>query len=74
MALGNREKTMAKRFDFYDRNTAAKKVRLGNVTYAVMLDGSYRRTSPMRPWRGKAERKRVIRARVEIRETLNERV
>ena len=31
--------------------------------YRRMDDGSLRRVSPLRPWRGKSERRRVIRAR-----------
>lgn len=34
----------------------------GSRIYATMLDGSIRRLSPSRPWRGKSERRRVLKA------------
>lgn len=35
--------------------------------YVLLEDGSIRRTFPVRPWRGKSERRRVIKARKESR-------
>jgi hypothetical protein len=56
---------MKKRYDYDDKNTVAQNIksRDGKTEYAVMVDGSRHRTAPMRPWRGKSQRRQVLKAR-----------
>jgi len=47
-----------------DKTTISEKIkdRAGNL-YAKMLDGSIRRLDQQKPWRGKSERRQVLKAR-----------
>lgn len=47
-----------------DKNTVAERIkdRAGKI-YGKMLDGSIRRLEPLRPWRGKSERRQIIKER-----------
>ncbi len=38
-------------------------IKIAGTSYDVMTDGSYRRVSPIRPYRGKSERRQVIKDR-----------
>jgi hypothetical protein len=58
------------RFTADDRKTPEFKVKFVSRVYRVMLNGQWERVSPARPYRGKAERRRVIRERRETRELL----
>lgn len=50
------------RHDFQDKST----VTLSGTNYNIMADGS-RRRSEQKTWRGKSERRQVIKARIEDR-------
>jgi hypothetical protein len=50
-------------FTYRDKTTVARKVILGDALYNLMIDGSLRRISPERPYRGKSERRQVIKER-----------
>ena len=47
-----------------DKTTISEKIkdRAGKI-YAKMLDGSIHRLNPLKPWRGKSERRQVIKER-----------
>ncbi len=42
---------------------AVARRRMGDVDYAVMSTGSLVRHRPLKPWKGKSERRQVIKAR-----------
>lgn len=42
---------------------AVARRRIGNVDYALMSTGSLVRHRPLKPWKGKSERRQVIKAR-----------
>ncbi len=52
------------RHDHADKNTISEKIkdRAGKI-YAKMVDGSIRRLDPLKPWRGKSERRQVLQDR-----------
>lgn len=54
-----------RRYDYDDKNTVASNIKSadGKTEYSVMVDGSRRRTFPIRPWHGKSERRQVLKAR-----------
>lgn len=53
-----------KKYDYDDKNTVASNITSadGKTEYSVMVDGSRRRIDP-KPWRGKSERRQVLKAR-----------
>ena len=61
---------MKTKYNYTDKNTATRNVqsRDGKTIYAIMVDGSRRRVSPVKPWKGKSERRQVIKNRREDRE------
>lgn len=55
---------MNNKHDYDDKTTPVRFLRDTNGrTYNRMADGSIRRISPSRPWRGKSERRAAIKAR-----------
>lgn len=44
-------------------SVAVARRKIGTTWYAVMSNGQMVRHSPQRPWRGKSERRQVIKAR-----------
>ena len=52
-------------YTFEDKTTVDKHVmsRDGVSVYAVMRDGAFRRVRPVPEWRGKAQRRQVLKAR-----------
>lgn len=61
-------------FTYADRWKAADRGHLGDSRreYVRFVDGSIRRTYPARPWYGKSDRRRVIKARREARTRVTE--
>lgn len=53
------------RYDHDDKNAVVCNItsRDGKTEYSVMVDGSRRRTAPMKTWHGKTERRQVLKAR-----------
>ena len=56
-----------KPYDYQDRTTPIQPVRLGGTLYHRMVNGQLVRVSPPRPYRGKSQRRQVIRERREAK-------
>lgn len=67
--IDGKKQLMRVRFSAGHKHTISEKFKdVAGKIYARMVDGSVRRFDPLKPWRGKSERRQVIKSRREERE------